>query len=1055
SKVSAIDGNVTLVGTGGTAGTHDSRGIDLLHDSRVEVVNGQMVIQGTGMGDGNDPLNKGSLGVRLSQNSGGQLISQGTGGITIVGQGDGLYEGFLVGADSIVGGPDAAGPISILSDSIRIDTTDPGTPVIQSSGPLTIQAIDGVLSLGLGDGATGELNLTNHELSFLADGFAELSFGFSKQFAGVVDLNHPVLKDDVTIQAGTIDLDGLASPGNSVEFQLNGGVLTSPDGLASHSVSAASIIVDGVLAPGTANGQVLIDGDLTFSPSSKFTVELFGTFPGTGYDQLVVNGAVHLGGIPLVTQLNYSPNITDSFVLVDNLGSGPIVGTFEGLPEASSIDLNGTHFFLTYQGGDGNDIALEQNNPPSLELSKSSVTLAENVNTSQSILISEIQVIDDGWGTNVLSLAGDDSNLFEIVNSKLYLKAGTKLDFESESVFHVRVNIDDPEIGANPDASVAVIVEISDANDAPVATGFTTNVPGNAFQGTLLGTVTGQDEDQGQTLSYSITAGNDLGIFAIGGTSGAVTVANAAALSRNDGTTQRLTITVSDNGVPLRTGTSEVTITIEKAPVTLSVETVSTSISENGGTTITKVSRSGNPSLPLTVQLHVDDPTEANIPSSVTFASGQSTVTTTLGAVDDPFVDGSQLVNITVSAVGSNPAQTQITIEDDDTLRPGQDLLLFDEDSRTFKLGTNTGTGFAWFESDTLAMNPGVLESYIGDFDGDGDLDGAVRHQDTKAVRVLLNNGDGTLSTPVSRGTVGTAGEAGFLQVGDYDGDGADELLWMYRNGSYSGFIFLKRLTPAATSHYMINANPGYDAMVTGDFNGDGFDDLVGLYDNASGTQTNIIPFYSIASTNPSFPRRLRAIGTAPTQGRFGESVAIGGLSEFQAVDLNGDGRDDLIAKTTQGTTPGQILHATTTGDVAGDGTLFVGVHRFVSSNRAPDFEPLEYPRAILTGNFDDALGRDLAMVTSTGQFHVSRATTNSAFLNPVVLRNPAGSWGTGSTNDDLLVGDWNGDGFHDLLSLTNRATVFLSTSSSFGVALDFGPIIGGPLGMVGAISPA
>ncbi|MBA4191955.1 MAG: hypothetical protein C0467_28580, partial [Planctomycetaceae bacterium] len=44
--------------------------------------------------------------------------------------------------------------------------------------------------------------------------------------------------------------------------------------------------------------------------------------------------------------------------LIDNNGSDPVVGTFAGLAELSTLTINGITFAITYKGGDSNDVAL-------------------------------------------------------------------------------------------------------------------------------------------------------------------------------------------------------------------------------------------------------------------------------------------------------------------------------------------------------------------------------------------------------------------------------------------------------------------------------------------------------------------------------------------------------------------------------------------------------------------------------------------------------------------------------------------------------------------------
>ena len=52
-------------------------------------------------------------------------------------------------------------------------------------------------------------------------------------------------------------------------------------------------------------------------------------------------------------------------------------------------------------------------------------------------------VTDDALGTNTLSLSGTDAALFQIVGTELFLVAGASLDFETNPVLDVTVEVDD------------------------------------------------------------------------------------------------------------------------------------------------------------------------------------------------------------------------------------------------------------------------------------------------------------------------------------------------------------------------------------------------------------------------------------------------------------------------------------------------------------------------------------------------------------------------------------------------------------------------------------
>ena len=55
---------------------------------------------------------------------------------------------------------------------------------------------------------------------------------------------------------------------------------------------------------------------------------------------------------------SFVPLAGQSFVLVNNDGTDPVSGSFEGLPEGSLVSINGAALYITYIGGDGNDVEI-------------------------------------------------------------------------------------------------------------------------------------------------------------------------------------------------------------------------------------------------------------------------------------------------------------------------------------------------------------------------------------------------------------------------------------------------------------------------------------------------------------------------------------------------------------------------------------------------------------------------------------------------------------------------------------------------------------------------
>ena len=121
------------------------------------------------------------------------------------------------------------------------------------------------------------------------------------------------------------------------------------------------------IAPGLQLGRgpaQLTTHDLTFSSATIVDIELSETeeSPG-GYDQFVAGGTVTLGNAVLEISSDVAPRAGASFTIIDNDDKDPVIGTFAGLPEGSTLDVRGGELRISYRGGDGNDVVLSNGNP--------------------------------------------------------------------------------------------------------------------------------------------------------------------------------------------------------------------------------------------------------------------------------------------------------------------------------------------------------------------------------------------------------------------------------------------------------------------------------------------------------------------------------------------------------------------------------------------------------------------------------------------------------------------------------------------------------------------
>lgn len=102
-------------------------------------------------------------------------------------------------------------------------------------------------------------------------------------------------------------------------------------------------------------------------------------------------------------------------------------------------------------------------------------TLTEIADTSSRIKVADVVIADDDLGVNELSVVGEHAAAFELDGMVLYLKAGTVLDYESVSQYHVTIRVDDSTVGESPDAVQNFTLSITDANDVPMIAGLVAN----------------------------------------------------------------------------------------------------------------------------------------------------------------------------------------------------------------------------------------------------------------------------------------------------------------------------------------------------------------------------------------------------------------------------------------------------------------------------------------------------------------------------------------------------------------------------------------------------
>jgi hypothetical protein len=208
------------------------------------------------------------------------------------------------------------------------DVTLPaGTTVVDSVGQHA-----GTLRIAPDAGQTAALNIISGWLE-VADTMEIAAAGAN----GQLNLSGGALRAEALAKGagGTFNFTGGSLSADRIEFDLtNNG---------------------GTISPGVSPGQTQVMGNLAIN-SGDLHIEL-GPAPGSQFDQLLITGNAALAGelnVSLINGFTLGPDAL--FEILDI--SGVRTGEFSGLAEGDLVGHFGRDLFITYEGGDGNDVAL-------------------------------------------------------------------------------------------------------------------------------------------------------------------------------------------------------------------------------------------------------------------------------------------------------------------------------------------------------------------------------------------------------------------------------------------------------------------------------------------------------------------------------------------------------------------------------------------------------------------------------------------------------------------------------------------------------------------------
>jgi hypothetical protein len=481
--------SIRVTGTGGTGvfGTGANVGqvgVWLLNaESEITANNGDIQIIGTG---GGDPGSTGNHGV-VFQSGVIQTVAGGTSNVSITGTAGVGSTSFGISANSdsattAIDTSAGAGTITLTSDSLYIDYVSLPAAINAGTKTVTIQPKTSGTQIKLGsDDAANVLGLSDGELDRITAGTLQIGNATSGPLTVTADITRPTATNVELISAGDQVLAG--------QIDTAGGTLSLAAGPITHSIQPTHSGVDIIASSTDLNGALAI--------------VINGTAVDSGYTQLNVIGAIDLTGQNLVLTGAYVPAVGDQFVIVNNDGSDPITGTWNGLPEGASLNFNGRHMRISYVGGaSGNDVTLTAVNdvPKATDIS---ILPLEDTPYSGTLAATDSDSPVLTYSIETQPAHGTVSITNTTTGAYLYTPSA---NYNGTDSFQYKAN---DGLADSNFATVSITVQA--VNDAPQASDLSiSTMEDGPCHGTLLAT-----DNDSPTLSYSIVAQPEHGTVTI------------------------------------------------------------------------------------------------------------------------------------------------------------------------------------------------------------------------------------------------------------------------------------------------------------------------------------------------------------------------------------------------------------------------------------------------------------------------------------------------------------------------------------------------------------
>lgn len=388
------------------------------------------------------------------------------------------------------------------------------------------------------------------------------------------------------------------------------GTVTASDADAAQSLTYAITAgnTDGLFSINAANGQLSIANNANLNyeltPSRALTVSVTDNGAGTLSSSATVTvNLTDVNEAPVIA--NQAMNVFDTAVNGDTVGTvaatepdaaqtltyaitaGNGAGAFaintaSGLVTVADATQLGTATHnLTISATDNGAGTLSSSANLAITINEvndapviNNQTFNVNENSSNGSVVATAAASDpEGNALLYQIMAGNTDNIFAInsANGQITIANNTNLNYENATQYNLTVKVTEQGTPDVFNASATITIDINNLNETPVYADATYSLAENTANGASVGTATATDPDAAQTLTYSITAGNGAGVFAINAATGAITVADNTLLDyETQATSYALTVRATDNGAGALYDDAAVTVNLtnlNEAPV--------------------------------------------------------------------------------------------------------------------------------------------------------------------------------------------------------------------------------------------------------------------------------------------------------------------------------------------------------------------------------------------------------------------------------------------------------------------------------------------------------